>query len=75
MYRSDIQNCPSERDIAFLKERNISTIIDVRGEDEIPVKSVKKANNSIFPVQEYDWDDIRARIKPLISKVIGAISK
>ncbi|MGE5613102.1 MAG: NAD(P)H-dependent oxidoreductase [Bacillota bacterium] len=38
-----------------------------------PVKNVKKANNSIFPVQEYDWSDIMERIEPLISKVIGAI--
>jgi len=40
-----------------------------------PVKCVKKANNSVFPVQEYDWSDIGARIEPLVNKVIEEIQK
>jgi hypothetical protein len=40
-----------------------------------PVKKVKKADNSIFPIQEYDWNDIEARIEPLVNKVIEAVSK
>jgi multimeric flavodoxin WrbA len=40
-----------------------------------PVKNIKKANDSVFPVQEYDWNDITVRIEPLINKVIGAITQ
>ena len=40
-----------------------------------PVKYVKKANNSIFPVQEYDWSDIEKRLEPLVSKVIEDMQK
>lgn len=32
--RSDVQNHPSEKDLDFLKEHNISTIIDMRGEKD-----------------------------------------
>lgn len=35
-----------------------------------PVKSVKKVEGSIFPVHEYDWDDIKLRIEPLVQNVI-----
>ena len=34
IFRSDVQNDPSEKDIDFLKEHNISTIIDMRGEKD-----------------------------------------
>lgn len=38
-----------------------------------PVKHVKKSGDSIFPVQEYDWDDIGKRLEPLVGKVIDNI--
>ena len=38
-----------------------------------PVKAVKKVNNSIFPIQEYDWNDIENRLDPLVNKVIEAL--
>lgn len=41
----------------------------------IPVKSVKKEKDSIFPVQEYDWSDIERRLKPLIYNVLSEILK
>lgn len=41
----------------------------------IPVKSVRKDINSIFPVQEYDWLDIKERIKPLVNKVMMELRK
>ena len=37
----------------------------------LPVKNAKKAENSIFPQQEYDWDDIKNRIIPLVENVIN----
>jgi hypothetical protein len=37
-----------------------------------PVKTVGKADGSVFPVQEYDWEDIRTRLAPLVDGVIGA---
>ncbi len=40
-----------------------------------PVKTVSKADNSIFPVQEYDWNDIEIRIDPLVSKVVEELQK
>lgn len=39
-----------------------------------PVKTVKKADNSIFPVQEYDWNDIEMRLDPLVNKVLENIT-
>ena len=35
LIRSDVQNYPSEKDIAFLKEHKITTIIDLRGEKDV----------------------------------------
>lgn len=40
-----------------------------------PVKSVKKAQNSIFPVQEYDWTDIEQRLNPLVDSVLEKVTK
>jgi hypothetical protein len=37
-----------------------------------PVKRVVKTDNSIFPTQEYDWLDIKKRVKLLINKVLLA---
>lgn len=39
----------------------------------VPVKTVRKDSNSVFPVQEYDWPDIKERIRPLVSNVITAL--
>ncbi|WP_216457666.1 flavodoxin family protein [Clostridium simiarum] len=38
-----------------------------------PVKSIKKIEESIFPVQEYDWNDIENRLEPLVDNVIKQI--
>lgn len=35
LWRSDVQNYPSEKDFKILKERDITTIIDLRGEKDI----------------------------------------
>lgn len=40
----------------------------------IPVKSVKKVEGSIFPIQEYDWTDIEHRLTPLVNNVHEKIS-
>lgn len=40
----------------------------------IPVKSVKKVENSIFPVQEYDWTDIEQRLGPLVNNVLSKLT-
>lgn len=40
----------------------------------IPVKSVKKVENSIFPIQEYDWTDIEYRLTPLVNNVLKKVS-
>lgn len=37
----------------------------------IPVKRVLKSEDSIFPVQEYDWEDVRRRIEPLVNKLFS----
>jgi len=38
-----------------------------------PAKSVTKVDNSIFPKQEYDWDDIKMRVAPLVNNVLGKL--
>jgi hypothetical protein len=35
-----------------------------------PVKSVGKSPDSIFPTQEYDWEDVESRIRPLVEAVL-----
>jgi hypothetical protein len=39
-----------------------------------PVKQVKKDPNSIFPIQEYDWNNIQHRIEPLITNLLKAVA-
>lgn len=39
----------------------------------LPVKTVRKNNGSISPIQEYDWKDIEKRLTPLISNVLEAL--
>jgi hypothetical protein len=55
--------------------------MDIVGIDEeqqngviIPVKKVTKVEGSIFPIQEYDWEDIEERISPLIKNVMLRIN-
>ena len=38
-----------------------------------PVKRIDQEPGKIFPVQEYDWKDIRSRIEPLVHKVIESL--
>lgn len=38
-----------------------------------PVKEVIKDKNGIFPIQKYDWEDIRRRIKPLVKNVLKSL--
>lgn len=48
------------------------------GEDNgvvVPVKQVRRSSDSIFPVQEYDWDDIRHRIEPLVTAVLKTVTE
>lgn len=40
-----------------------------------PVKNVRKDQDSIFPVQEYNWADVEKRISPLIDNVLERIVK
>lgn len=35
VWRSDVQKYPDERDLAFLKEHHITTVIDMRGEGDV----------------------------------------
>lgn len=39
----------------------------------LPVKAVKKVENSIFPIQEYDWNDIEDRLNPLVENILKEI--
>lgn len=38
-----------------------------------PIKEVIKDKNGIFPIQKYDWEDIRKRIKPLVKNVLKSL--
>jgi multimeric flavodoxin WrbA len=40
-----------------------------------PVKSVKKDKDCIFPIQEYDWQDIEYRLTPLVENFIEVLIK
>ncbi len=40
----------------------------------LPIARVSNDSASIFPVQEYDWQDIRKRLTPLVQTTIAAIS-
>ena len=46
--RSDVQNYPSEEDIEFLKSKNITTIIDMRGKKDVERKPSGFAGKSDF---------------------------
>jgi multimeric flavodoxin WrbA len=57
---------PIEMNIIGIDEENEKGIT-------FPVKAVKKAEYSIFPIQEYDWEDISARVKPLVNNVLECV--
>lgn len=38
----------------------------------VPVKQVQRISDSIFPVQEYDWEDSKSRIESLVNAVLAA---
>ena len=48
LWRSDVQNYPSEEDFALLKERGITTILDLRGEKDLARKPSGFANAEGF---------------------------
>lgn len=48
LWRSDVQNYPSEEDLALLKERGITTILDLRGEKDTTKKPSGFANAEGF---------------------------
>lgn len=48
LWRSDVQNYPSEEDFALLKERGITTIIDLRGDKDLARKPSGFADVSGF---------------------------
>lgn len=39
-----------------------------------PVKKVLKEKESLFPIQEYDWDDIKYRISPLVENLLKRLN-
>jgi hypothetical protein len=39
-----------------------------------PVKRVHRAPDSVFPIQEYDWEDIKHRIEPLVEAVLERVT-
>jgi multimeric flavodoxin WrbA len=40
-----------------------------------PVKEVQKIENEIFPIQIYDWVEIKNRLTPLVEKVVARAEK
>jgi len=57
--------------LSYPVEMNIVTVNSEQSNGVIfPVKNVKKVENSIFPLQEYDWIDIENRLIPLVNGVL-----
>ena len=57
VYRSDIQDKPSQKDIEFLEKKRINTIIDMRGKEEVEKKhsgfaALKEFKYYHFPIEE-----------------------
>lgn len=48
LWRSDVQNYPSEGDVTLLKERGITTVLDLRGEKDLARKPSGFANAEGF---------------------------
>lgn len=38
-----------------------------------PIKEVIRDEKSLFPIQKYDWEDIKVRIEPLVNNMIDNI--
>lgn len=57
---------PIEMDILGVNEEWPNGIV-------FPVKEVIKDENSIFPIQKYDWEDIKVRIEPLVNHMIDKL--
>lgn len=58
---------PVEMDIVKYDERWTKGVA-------FPVKSVRKAEDSIFPIQEYDWLGIKKRLVPMVHALIKAVN-
>ncbi len=57
--------------LSYPIEMNVIGIDDEQPRGVIfPVKKVTRVEDSIFPVQEYDWPDIEKRVSPLINNVL-----
>ena len=54
---------PIEMNIVGIDEENTKGVT-------FPVKTVSRKVGAIFPIQEYDWEDISMRIKPLVDNVL-----
>lgn len=68
--RSDVQNYPSERDIELLKNKNISTIIDMRGE-----KDVRRKPSGFFGRPGFAYHNIQIDEGSGIPESVDAVSK
>lgn len=72
---TSLKVCKLIRDIVIkeLSNKCFINIIPLVDYIAFPVKNVVKDGNSIFPVQQYDWEDIERRIKPLVVNVLKSI--
>lgn len=57
---------PIEMDVLGVSEEWPNGIV-------FPIKEVSRDANSVFPIQHYDWNDIKVRIKPLVNTMIDCI--
>lgn len=55
--RSDVQNYPSEEDFEYLKSKNITTIIDMRGQKDVDRKPSGFAGRSDFAYYNFQIDE------------------
>lgn len=53
LIRSDIQRCPSEEDLDFLRRNNITTIIDMRGRQDVMM-----APSGFAGLEEFEYHNI-----------------
>ncbi len=57
---------PVEMNVVGVNEKEKHGIV-------FPVDNVTKDENSVFPIQQYDWKYIEEKLKPLVDKVIDEI--
>ena len=55
--RSDVQNYPSEEDLEYLKSKNITTIIDMRGQKDVDRKPSGFAERSDFTYHNFQINE------------------